>query len=77
MSLNSAKCVFGVTSEALLGHIVSKEAIAVDPQSESNSTSTNANKSEGLEPILGANPVAQSDASVLSGFRHSVACSST
>ena len=31
LSLNPAKCVFGVTSGALLGYIVSKEGIAVDP----------------------------------------------
>ena len=31
LSLNPAKCAFGVTSGALLGHIVSKEGIAVDP----------------------------------------------
>ena len=31
MSLNLAKCVFGVTSGNLLGHIVSKDGIAVDP----------------------------------------------
>ena len=30
LSLNPAKCVFGVTSGALLGHIVSKDGIAVD-----------------------------------------------
>ena len=31
LSLNPAKCVFGVASGNLLGHIVSKEGIAVDP----------------------------------------------
>ena len=31
LSLNLAKCAFGFTSGALLGHIVSKEGIAVDP----------------------------------------------
>ena len=31
LSLNPAKCVFGVSSGTLLGHIVSKEGIAVDP----------------------------------------------
>ena len=31
LSLNTAKCVFGVTSGNLLGHIVSKDGIAVDP----------------------------------------------
>ena len=31
LSVNPAKCAFGVTSGALLGHIVSKEGIAVDP----------------------------------------------
>ena len=31
LSLNPAKCAFSVTSGALLGHIVSKEGIAVDP----------------------------------------------
>ena len=31
LSLNPAKCAFGVTSGALLGHIVSKEGIAMDP----------------------------------------------
>ena len=31
LSLNPAKCVFGVTSGNLLGHIVSKDGIAVDP----------------------------------------------
>ena len=31
LSLNPAKCAFGVTNGALLGHIVSKEGIAVDP----------------------------------------------
>mgnify|MGYP002776097156 FL=1 len=31
LSLNPAKCAFGVMSGALLGHIVSKEGIAVDP----------------------------------------------
>ena len=31
LSLNPAKCAFGVTSGALLGHIVSKQGIAVDP----------------------------------------------
>ena len=31
LTLNPAKCAFGVTSGALLGHIVSKEGIAVDP----------------------------------------------
>ena len=31
LSLNPAKCAFGVTSGSLLGHIVSKEGIAVDP----------------------------------------------
>ena len=30
LSLNTAKCVFGVPSGALLGHIVSKDRIAVD-----------------------------------------------
>ena len=29
--MNPAKCAFGVTSDALLRHIVSKEGIAVDP----------------------------------------------
>ena len=29
--MNLAKCSFGVTSDVLLGHIVSKEGIAVDP----------------------------------------------
>ena len=31
LSFNPAKCAFGVTSGTLLGHIVSKEGIAVDP----------------------------------------------
>ena len=31
LSLNLAKCAFGVTSGALLGHIVSKEGISIDP----------------------------------------------
>mgnify|MGYP002775443223 CR=1 FL=1 len=31
VSLNPTKCVFGVTSGTLLGHIVSKGGIAVDP----------------------------------------------
>ena len=31
LSLNPAKCAFGVTSGTLLGHIVSQEGIAVDP----------------------------------------------
>ena len=31
VSLNPTKCVFGVTSGTLLGHIVSKEGIAMDP----------------------------------------------
>ena len=31
LSLSLAKCMFGVTSRALLGHIVSKGGIAVDP----------------------------------------------
>ena len=31
LSLNPGKCVFGVTSGTLLGHIVSKEGIAMDP----------------------------------------------
>ena len=31
LSLNLAKCAIGVTSGALLGHIVSQEGIAVDP----------------------------------------------
>ena len=31
LSLNTTKCVFGVTNGMLLGHIVSKEGIAVDP----------------------------------------------
>ena len=31
LSLNSVKCAFGVTSGALLGHIVCKEGIVVDP----------------------------------------------
>ena len=31
LSLNPVKCVFGVSSGALLGHIVSKDGIAVDP----------------------------------------------
>ena len=31
LSLNPAKCAFQVTSGALLGHIVSKEGIAMDP----------------------------------------------
>ena len=31
LSLNPAKCVFGVTSGALLGLIISKDGIAVDP----------------------------------------------
>ena len=30
LSLNPAKCAFGVTSGTLLGHIVSREGIAVD-----------------------------------------------
>ena len=30
LSLNPAKCAFGVTSGTLLGHIVSEEGIAVD-----------------------------------------------
>ena len=30
LSLNPAKCAFGVTSGTLLGHIVSQEGIAVD-----------------------------------------------
>ena len=32
LSLNPAKCAFGVTSGTLLGHIVRKEGIAVDPR---------------------------------------------
>ena len=32
LSLNPAKCAFDVTSGTLLGHIVSKEGIAVDPR---------------------------------------------
>ena len=32
LSLNPAKCAFDVTSGALLGHIISKEGIAVDPK---------------------------------------------
>jgi hypothetical protein len=31
LSLNPAKCAYGVTSEMLLGHIVSKDGIAMDP----------------------------------------------
>ena len=31
LSLNPSKCAFEVTSKALLGHIVSKDGIAVDP----------------------------------------------
>ena len=31
LSRNPAKCAFGITSGALLGHIVSKDGIAVDP----------------------------------------------
>ena len=31
LSLNPAKCAFAVTSDMLLGHIVSKEGIAMDP----------------------------------------------
>ena len=31
LSLNPAKCTFGVTSGKLLGHIISQERIAVDP----------------------------------------------
>ena len=31
LSLNLAKCVFGVASGNLLGHVVSREGIAVDP----------------------------------------------
>mgnify|MGYP002775923377 CR=1 FL=1 len=31
LSLNPAKCAFGVTNGALLGHIVSQKGIAVDP----------------------------------------------
>ena len=31
LSLNPAKCAFGVTTGALLGHIVSQEGIVVDP----------------------------------------------
>ena len=31
LSLNLAKCIFGVTNGTLLGHIVSKEGIAMDP----------------------------------------------
>ena len=31
LSLNLAKCAFGITSRSLLGHIVSKEGIVVDP----------------------------------------------
>ena len=31
LSFNPAKCAFGVTSGTLLGHIVSQEGIAVDP----------------------------------------------
>ena len=29
--MNPAKCVFGVASDNLLGHVVSKEGIVVDP----------------------------------------------
>ena len=32
LSFNPAKCTLGVTSGALLGHIVSKEGIVVDPR---------------------------------------------
>ena len=32
LSLNPAKCVFRVTSGALLKHIVSKDGIVVDPE---------------------------------------------
>ena len=32
LSLNSAKCAFGVTSDTLLGHIISAEGIAVNPR---------------------------------------------
>ena len=31
LSLNPAKCAFGVTSGTLFGHIVSQEGIVVDP----------------------------------------------
>ena len=32
LRLNPTKCAFGVTNGALLGHIVSKEGIVVDPR---------------------------------------------
>ena len=32
LSLNPAKCAFGVTSDTLLGHIVITDGIAVDPR---------------------------------------------
>ena len=38
LSLNPAKCAFGVTNGSLLGHIVSKEGIAVDPNKISSIT---------------------------------------
>ena len=42
LSLNSVKCTFGVTNDALLGHIVSKEGIVFDPDKVKAPTSTNA-----------------------------------
>ena len=46
-------------------------------QGEINLASTNTNKREGFELVLGANPVAQLDTPVVTRFRYSIACSST
>jgi hypothetical protein len=66
MSLNPAKCVFAVSSRMLLGHIVSKDGIAIDPDKVKAILEAPApHNAQGSEPIFGAKLVAQSDDSSL------------
>ena len=54
LNLNPAKCVFGVTSGNLLGHIVSKDGIAVDPDKVRAILETPAlNNTKALSSFLG------------------------
>ena len=58
LSLNPAKCAFRVTSDTLLGHVVSKgRDHNGSKQSQRNPSGTNTNKCKSVKQILGADPV--------------------
>ena len=75
LSLNLAKCAFGVTSGALLGHIVNKEGIATDLD---KLKAIPRHLHQHRKQILGADTVASPDVAVqVSGLADYVLCART